>query len=336
MNEEGRAEARRQFDAIQWPKGAAALYRRAARELAREQGQDSAGVVAAGTAAEYLYRWRVGEHHVDSPGELHLEVLHTDALAACAAETVGTARSLQIVEWISQLGVVMTERVQRWLLEPPLDTDTPLEAAYRSVATEKVVLTADCHRVALGVVAGAAAVARLRRHNRSDVEGSTEDQIVEMACSDPLLAVAWGELDETQRRGPGSWVVSQWNEISEAAEELAALTAAVNAPATVEQRIAIARHEVTHGLLWRARDTEDEGLQQGYRSISVYGEALAEGLARWEDADGSPEGAQEAMRLHADAAADAAGVMLSDDSRNALLNAVHERWPQLAPPLPRN
>lgn len=331
MNEEEeRAEAQRKFDAIQWPEGAAALYRRAAQELAREQGQDSAGVVAAGTAAEYLYRWRVGEHHVDSPGELHLELLYTDALAACAAETVGTVRSLQIVEWISQQGVAMTDLVQRWLLNPS-DADTPQEAAYRTVATEKAVLIADRLHVAKAVVAGAAAVAFLRTGQRVGIEG----RIVAMADTDPLLNVAWGELAEAARRGPGDWVVSQWDEIRSSAEELAALTAAVDTPATVEQRIAIARHEVTHGLLSKARDIEDEGLRQGFRSVSAYGEALAEGRVRWEESGGAPDGAEEAMRLHADSVADAEGVMLSDESRAVLLNAVSERWAQLAPPVSR-
>lgn len=330
--DENQAAAQREFEAIVWPKSAGHLYRRAGQELAREQGQDTAGVITAGTDAEYLYRWQVGEHTAESPGWLHLEMLLGDAIATRAAEDVGTVRALWIREWICQLGVPMTERVQRMPSDPP-PADTPEESAYRTVATHNALTVASDHHVARAVLAGAAAVARLRRHTRGDVEASTEEQIEATTLHDPVIAAAWDELDAAGRRGPGNWVVDQWDVICSAADELAVLTIAATAPATVEQRIAIAQHEVRHGMLAKARDCEGEGLQQGYRSVSAYGEALAEGRVRWEANGGAPDGTQEAMRLHADAVAEASGVMLSDESRTILLNAVIARWPQLAPPV---
>lgn len=329
--DENRTAAQREFEAIVWPKGAGHLYRRAGQEIAREAGHDAAGVIVGGTVAEFLYRVKVGEHTAETPGLAHLELMLGDTLATRAAEEAGTIRVLTFIEWLAVQGVPMTERVERMLADPP-PADTVEEAAYRTVATQMALPVAADHHVARAVLAGAAAVARLRRHTRGDATGSTEDQLQLMAQADPTVAAAWDGLDDAGRRGPGNWTIHCWDEICCKAEELAVLTTAATAPATVEQRIAIAQHEVRHGMLAKARDCEGEGLQQGYRSVSAYGEALVEGRVRWEANGGAPDGAQEAMRLHADAVAEASGVMLSDESRTILLNAVTDRWTQLAPP----
>lgn len=192
-------------------------YRRAGRAIGLEQGCTAAGVIFAGSCAEYLYRWQVGATAADTPAETLLEVLCGDPLATRAGDELGIVAVTRITNWISVNWSVVEERAQT---HPP-DTGTAEESAYRTVATQMALDVAVNHQVARSVLAGAAAVARLRRHSRSDVEGSTEDQIAEMTKTDPVVAAAWGELDEKGRRGPGDWVIKHWDEIAAAAEELA-------------------------------------------------------------------------------------------------------------------
>lgn len=318
-----------------WPEQSANLYRRAGQELAADPSNHSAaGVILHGVFAEALYLWRTGSTSGESLDEVRLQLLDR-GVAACAAEQVCAYRTMSTASWVGQHEQWLHQRVRELVLDAPL-ADTAEEAAYRAAATQLGMLAyGENVDLCYAVVAGAAAVARLQRFSRADVEGDIEDQIADAAKADPLLAVAWAHMPADHRGGPVQWVFSAWEEIRCAAEELVALDQVAHAPISVEQRIAIVRHEVTHGLLAKARDIEDDRLQQGYRSVKTYGEALAEGRVRWEAAGGSPEGAQQAMRLHADTVADAEGVMLSDESRNTLLNAVHERWAQLAPPVSR-
>ncbi|CPS10742.1 Uncharacterised protein [Mycobacteroides abscessus] len=318
-----------------WTKGTAALYRRAGRELAWDpRVHSAAGVIIYGLHAEALYRWRTGETTAESLDGVKLELL--DPLATYAAAHVGTYRMLCTADWVERRQEWLHQRVQELIADPP-PADTVEEAAYRTVATQKALAVAGDHHVPRAVLAGAAAVARLRRHSRSDAEGSTEDQIEAMARHDPAIAAAWEDLDEAGRRGPGNWVIDQWDAICEAAEELAGLTVAATAPVTIEQRVAIVRHEVRHGMMRRAHDPEFfEGRESGRRAALEYTESVAEGLARWEAAGGDPDGADAAMVAHVDAdpAAIAAEVdtLITAGAREKLRSAIRARWAQLALP----
>ncbi|MBN7296599.1 hypothetical protein [Mycobacteroides abscessus] len=317
-----------------WTKGTAALYRRAGRELAWDpRVHSAAGVIIFGLHAEALYRWRTGGTAAESLDGVRLELL--DPLATYAAAHVGTWRMLSTADWVERQQEWLHQRVQGLISDPP-PADTAEEAAYRTAATQKALAVAGDRHVARAVLAGAAAVARLRRHTRGDVYGSTEDQIREMALSDPVIAAAWDDLDEAGRRGPGGWVIDQWDEICCKAEELAALTAAATSPITTEQRIAIARHEVRHGMLRGVRDDLALGVEHERARVAViaYTEALVEGLVRWEASGGEPGGAHEAMRLHAetDSAAVDAETLMTPGARERLRDTVIARWAQLAPP----
>lgn len=322
-----------------WSVGNADLYRRAGQELAADPSNHSAaGVILHGLFAEALYRWHTGSSAV-SLDEVRMQLLDR-GVAACAAEQVCAYRTMSTASWIGQQEQWLHQRVQELALDPP-PVDRPEEAAYRAAATQLGMLAyGENVNLCYAVVAGAAAVARLQRLNHADVDGDIEDQIAAAAKTDPLLAVAWADMPDEHHSGPVQWVLTAWDEIVAAAEELAALTAAADTPATVEQRIAIARHEVTHGMLRGVRDTGDERLRQGYPAVRAYTEAVAEGLVRWEDSGGSPDGADQAMQAHADA--DPAVVasdldrMLTPAARDKLREAIRDRWAQLAPPLPRN
>jgi hypothetical protein len=312
-----------------------AAYRQAGRELAREQGLITAGVVHAGTLATAGRRRELGLVTA-SVAEAILEACCGDVLITAAAQELDAFTAAWVERWFSQNWECVGERVARLRADPP-PADTAEESAYRTVAAAAALGVASDHRVARSLLAGAAAVARLRRHGRSDVTGSTEDQIVVMAQSDPAVAAAWDELNDDGRHGPGSWVIHCWNDICSAAEELAALTAAATAPITVEQRVAIARHEVVHGMLRGVRDPSSLGAEHERARVAViaYTEAAAEALARWEAGGGSPEDAAEAMQLHAEADMAAAGAqaLVTPDARARLRDTVIERWAQLAPPL---
>lgn len=198
-----------------------AAYRRVGREIGREQRCTAAGVLFAGVCAEYLHRWQRGATTADTPAETLLEALCGDTLATRAGDELGIVTNTRITNWISTNWSLVEERAR--LLVGDSDPDTAEEAAYRTVATQMALAVADDHHVARAVLAGAAAVARLRRHTRSDVTGSTEDQLFEMTETDPALAAAWDELDENGRQGASAWVISRWGEIASAAEELAVL-----------------------------------------------------------------------------------------------------------------
>ncbi len=196
-------------------------YRSVGREIGREQGCTAAGVLFAGTCAEYLHRWQSGATTADTPAETLLEALCGDPLATRAGDELGVVAVTRITNWVSVNWHIVGERVR--LLVDAEGADTAEEVAYRTVASQMALAVANDHRVARAVLAGAAAVARLRRHSRSDIEGSAEDQLAEMAETDPAVAAAWDELNEKGRRGVSSWVISRWSEIVSSAEELVAL-----------------------------------------------------------------------------------------------------------------
>ncbi|CPR69609.1 hypothetical protein [Mycobacteroides abscessus] len=291
-------------------------YRRVGREIGREQGCTAAGVVFAGVCAEYLHRWQSGATTANTPAETLLEVLCGDPLATRAGDELGIVAVTRITNWISVNWDLVEERAQ--LLAVTRDADASEEAAYRTVATQMALDVAVDHHVARSVLAGAAAVARLRRHTRSDVEGSTEDQIAEMAQTDPAVAAAWDELDEKGRRGPGNWVIKQWDEIAAAAEELAALTAAADTPPTVEQQVAIARHEVANWL----RQTKLPACGTAYAA------AAAEGRVRWLAAGGTDEDEDAVMAGFAagDPAAAEAHTAFTPEARELIRRRVRELW----------
>lgn len=291
-------------------------YRRAGRAIGREQGCTAAGVIFAGVCAEYMYRSQIGATGMDNPAETLIEVLCGDALGIRAGDELGIVASVRITNWVSVNWSIIEERAQ--LLADTPAADTAEESAYRTVATQMALIVADEHHVAVSVVAGAAAVARLRRHTSSDVEGSTEDQIAEMAQTDPALAAAWDELDETVRRGPGSWVVHRWGDICAAAEELASLTTAADTPPTVEQQVAIARHEVANWL----RQTKLPACGTAYAA------AAAEGRVRWLAAGGADEDEDAVMAGFAagDPAAVEAHTAFTPEARELIRRRVRELW----------
>lgn len=295
-------------------------YRRAGRAIGREQGCTAAGVIFAGVCAEYMYRSQIGATGMDNPAETLIEVLCGDALGIRAGDELGIVASVRITNWVSVNWSIIEERAQ--LLADTPAADTAEESAYRTVATQMALIVADEHHVAVSVVAGAAAVARLRRHTSSDVEGSTEDQIAEMAQTDPALAAAWDELDETVRRGPGSWVVHRWGDICAAAEELASLTTVVEAPLRTDQRADIAKHEVK---VWLAQFGVSE-------PAIAYAAAAAEGMVLWETCSSDPEMVDGYMDTIA--SVDAPGDNgMNDDVRAQCRQMIRDRWEQLAPPL---
>lgn len=326
-----------------WPQESARLYRRAAQECAREQphATTTAVVVFAGFYAEAKQRWRIGAVEAQNEAEARLELLCGDLLATRAGDELHIRDVIGVGGWLDTNWPYVESRVNSLLqvqeLADPLATVEAVgERCHATAAVESIAAASDSTTAAMAW-AGAVATSRVRLGD-SWYSLSADDRdahLAEVVCGDPVWATAGEELDDDRRRYAARWVHEHWADICAAAEELAAAESS-HAPATTEQRIEISRHEVTHGLLWRVRDVDDEGLQQGYRSVRVYGEALAEGLVRWEAAGGSLEGADEAMKAHADAAADVAGAMLSDDSRSVLLNAVRDRWTQLAPPVSRN
>ncbi|SLG53524.1 Uncharacterised protein [Mycobacteroides abscessus subsp. massiliense] len=291
-------------------------YRRAGRAIGREQGCTAAGVIFAGVCAEYMYRSQIGATGMDNPAETLIEVLCGDALGIRAGDELGIVASVRITNWVSVNWSIIEERAQ--LLGDTPAADTAEESAYRTVATQMALSVADEHHVAVSVVAGAAAVARLRRHTSSDVEGSTEDQIAEMAQTDPALAAAWDELDETVRRGPGSWVIHRWGDICAAAEELASLTTAADTPPTVEQQVAIARHEVANWL----RQTKLPACGTAYAA------AAAEGRVRWLAAGGADEDEDAVMAGFAagDPAAVEAHTAFTPEARELIRRRVRELW----------
>ncbi|SIH16323.1 hypothetical protein [Mycobacteroides abscessus] len=291
-------------------------YRRAGRAIGREQGCTAAGVIFAGVCAEYMYRSQIGATGMDNPAETLIEVLCGDALGIRAGDELGIVASVRITNWVSVNWSIIEERAQ--LLADTPAADTAEESAYRTVATQMALSVADEHHVAVSVVAGAAAVARLRRHTSSDVEGSTEDQIAEMAQTDPALAAAWDELDETVRRGPGSWVIHRWGDICAAAEELASLTTAADTPPTVEQQVAIARHEVANWL----RQTKLPACGTAYAA------AAAEGRVRWLAAGGADEDEDAVMAGFAagDPAAVEAHTAFTPEARELIRRRVRELW----------
>lgn len=291
-------------------------YRRAGRAIGLEQGCTAAGVVFAGVCAEYMYRSQIGATAMDNPAETLIEVLCGDALGIRAGDELGIVTSVRITNWVSVNWSIVEERSQ--LLAATLAADTSEEAAYRTVATQMALDVGVDRHVARSVLAGAAAVARLRRHTSSDVEGSTEGQIAEMAKTDPAVAAAWNELDEKGRRGPGNWVIKQWDEIAAAAEELAALTAAAHTRPTVEQQVAIVRHEVANWL----RQTKLPACGTAYAA------AAAEGRVRWLAAGGTAEDEDAVMAGFAagDPAAVEAHTAFTPEARELIRRRVRELW----------
>lgn len=218
-------------------------YRRAAQAVAREHGFATTGVIINGAIAAGLRRRELESGEATATAEALAEQLCEDSLVTAAADELGVVRTLSVATWLSDNWSGITERAAAAPVGQAF-ADTPEEAAYRSVAAQMALPVAGDHRVARAVLAGAAAVARLRRHSRSDVEGSTEDQLREMAETDPAVAAAWDELDDADRRGPGNWVIGQWDEICEAAEELAALNSTARLWMRAEQRMEILEREM--------------------------------------------------------------------------------------------
>lgn len=319
-----------------WSIGTAGLYRRAGQELAADPSNHSAaGVIIHGLMAEALYLRHTGTS-ASSLDEVRVQLLDHGA-AACAAEQVGAYRTMCTATWVGQQEQWLHQRVRELALDPPR-ADTPEETAYRAAATQLAMLAyGPGHDLCYAVVAGAAAVARLRRWS-SSIGGDIEDQIEAEAKTDTLTAVAWANLPADHREGPTTWVFSAWDEIQCAAREQMTLTTVMDAPVTVEQRVAIARHEVRHGLLRNLRGgfggTGDR--VEVCNAAIEYTESAAEALVRWEADGGDPAGADAAMLAHVDAdpvvIATEVGTLFTARARDRLRGVVRERWAQLAPP----
>ncbi|SIJ94113.1 hypothetical protein [Mycobacteroides abscessus] len=329
-----------------WPEQSAALYRRVAQECAREEpGTATAVVVFSGFYAEAKQRWRIGAVEAQNEAEARLGLLCGDLLATRAGNELHIRDVIGIGGWLDTNWMYVESRVNSLLrvqeLADPVALAEPVEERCHAAAAMESIAAASDSTTAAMAWAGAVATSRVRLGDSwyGLSAGDRDDHLAEVVCGDPVWTAASEELDDDHRLGAARWVHERWDDICSAAEELVAITTVADTPATVEQRIAIARHEVTHGLLWRVRDVEDEGLRQGCRSVRTYTEATAEGLVRWEEAGGSPEGADEAMEAYADSdpavVETEAHLMITDGARARLREAVRERWAQLAPPAPR-
>lgn len=292
-----------------------ATYEYVGRLVAREHRRSAAAVIYCGLVAGLLRRLELTTGAAVASSDDIIEALCGDRLGNAAADELGLQSSLWHLNWIARGWDHITCRASE--VQVP-ELATVEESAYRTVATQMALDVAVDHHVARSVLAGAAAVARLRRHSRSDVEGSTEDQIAEMAQTDPAVAAAGGELDEEGRRGPGDWVIKQWDEIAAAAEELAALTTAADTPPTVEQQVVIARHEVANWL----RQTKLPACGTAYAA------AAAEGRVRWLAAGGTDEDEDAVMAGFAagDPAAAEAHTAFTPEARELIRRRVRELW----------
>lgn len=288
---------------VRGPERVTAAYEHVGRMVGREHGGSTAVVLLNGVLATCLRHEELETGEAIATSKALTEELCGDSLAIAAAAELGLVRSLCLANWLSDNWAFITERVGDALADPP-PADTAEESAYRAVAGQMTLTVDTDHRVARAVLAGAAAVARLRRHTRSDVQGSTEDQIEAMAQTDPVIAAAWDELDEADRRGPGTWVIHNWDEICCAAEELTELNTTAARRMLAEQRMEILeremgtdaplekvkvpymyRQEVTMVERYR-RAGEQFALNRGYNAVEcVYAGVCAETWYRGEAGD---------------------------------------------------
>ncbi|MCP2622069.1 hypothetical protein NLB33_04275 [Mycolicibacterium smegmatis] len=327
-----------------WPEQSAALYRRVAQECAREQPHTTtATVVFAGFYAEAKQRWRIGTVEAQNEAEARLELLCGDLLATRAGGELHIRDVLGVGGWLDTNWMYVESRVNsllqvQELADPSATVGVAAERYYAASAMESLAAAPDSTTAAMAW-AGAVATSRMRLGDSwySLSAGDRDAHLAEVVCGDPVWAAAGEELDDDHCRYAACWVHERWDDICAAAEELAALTAAAVTPVTVEQRIAIARHEVRNGMLHGLRNPSEEGgaHEQARAAVILYTEAAAEALVRWETVGGSPESADEAMRLHAEDASAAvdAQAWITPAARDKLREAVRDRWTQLAPPL---
>lgn len=328
-----------------WPEQSAAIYRRVAQECAHnEPGATTATVVFAGLYAEAKRRWRIGATEAESEASARLELLCGDVLATCAGNELHIRNVIGVGGWMDTNWAYVESQVDTLLrlpTDPVAACRAPGERYHATAAMQSISVASDSTTASLAW-AGAVATARVRLGDRW--YGLSADErdahLAETMCGDPVWAAASEELDEQLRRGAQRWVHEHWDEIATAAEGLATITTAADAPATTEQRIEIARHEVRNGMLGGLRSPSWMGgkHEQARVAVVAYTEAAAEALVRWETAGGSPEGADEVMRLHAEDVTTEVGAQtwITPAARDKLREAVRERWKRLAPPASRN
>ncbi|SLJ23450.1 Uncharacterised protein [Mycobacteroides abscessus subsp. abscessus] len=316
-----------------------AAYRRAGQEIAREQPNvTTATVIYAGVIAETAHRWETGRGDGgDTFAYVTIEMLAGDVLASRAAQELDAIDALRVSNWMLANHGVTTEQAQNILATEAMESrDTRREDSFATAAVEVAAASGDVPARELAYVAACAA-ARCRAGD--NWEALTAEEREELLAATTLGHPVWvtgrDQLPRWRQDKTPHWVYERWGQIEAGAETLIAAQASL-APVNVEQRVAIARHEVRHGIWKHLRDGLDRLDAGDARKCTViveYTESVAEGLVRWEAGGGDPGGADAAMAAHVatDLAADADTVMTAD-ARDRLRGLVRERWTQLAPP----
>lgn len=308
-----------------WPEQSAALYRRVAQECAREQPHTTtATVVFAGFYAEAKQRWRIGTVEAQNEAEARLELLCGDLLATRAGGELHIRDVLGVGGWLDTNWMYVESRVNsllqvQELADPSATVGVAAERYYAASAMESLAAAPDSTTAAMAW-AGAVATSRMRLGDSwySLSAGDRDAHLAEVVCGDPVWAAAGEELDDDHCRYAACWVHERWDDICAAAEELASLTTAADTPPTVEQQVAIARHEVANWL----RQTKLPACGTAYAA------AAAEGRVRWLAAGGADEDEDAVMAGFAagDPAAVEAHTAFTPEARELIRRRVRELW----------
>ncbi|RIS02761.1 hypothetical protein [Mycobacteroides abscessus] len=198
-----------------------AAYERAGRQVAREHGWGTAGVIYCGLAAGCLRQQELTTGAAELQPDRLVEALCGDRLGDAAANELGLAACLRLLAWISG----GWDRITWQAGEVAVRVVDPDERHHRRAAEENAVEAGarGASDVAVAVYAGVIAAARVRWRAGADEWDDAHLVVASVIEGDPAAEAAQAELDEGFRNGAARWINTQWDEIARAAEDLTVL-----------------------------------------------------------------------------------------------------------------
>ncbi|ANO17373.1 Uncharacterised protein [Mycobacteroides abscessus subsp. abscessus] len=198
-----------------------AAYERAGRQVAREHGWGTAGVIYCGLVTGCLRQQELATGTAELQSEHLVEVLCGDRLGNAAANELGFVACLNLLAWLIGGWDHIAWRASEVTLREP----DPDEQHHRRAAEESAVEAGarGASDVAVAVYAGVVAAARVRWHTGGDEWDDAHLVVAAVVAGDPAAEAAQAELDEGFRNGAAGWTNQHWGEIDRAAEDLAVL-----------------------------------------------------------------------------------------------------------------
>ncbi|NOR99704.1 hypothetical protein [Mycobacteroides abscessus] len=198
-----------------------AAYEHAGRQVAREYGCGTAGVIYCGLVAGRLRKQELATGTAEVQPDHLVEALCGDRLGNAAANELGLATCLRLLNWLT----VGWDHIAWQASEVTLRRVDPGEQHHRRAAEENAVEAGaqGASDVAVAVYAGVVAAARVRWRAGADEWDDAHLVVATVIEGDPAAEAAHTELDEGFRNGAAKWTSEHWDEIARAAEDLTVL-----------------------------------------------------------------------------------------------------------------